>query len=68
MKTLSGLFLALVIAGGLNAQYRGFMTSSPGNVVFPGIPSGYSGVVRSPASVVYPGGGGPRKNRAAWRR
>jgi hypothetical protein len=66
MRTLGGLCLALVIAGGLFAQGRGgggqpFMTGAPGNVVYPGGTSANNPfITRVTPNVVYPGGGGPR--------
>ena len=67
MRILGKVFLALLVATGLFAQYRtGFsgaaprMTGSFGSVVFPGGTPATSGVQRSFGSVVFPGGGGPQ--------
>jgi hypothetical protein len=64
MRTLGGLFVALLFAGGLSAQYRGnfqvSVTGGPGNAVFPGgTAANNPGLVRITPNVVYPGGGGP---------
>jgi hypothetical protein len=65
MRTLGGLFFAVLFAGGLSAQYRGntqpFVTGGAGNAVLPGGTSANNpGLKRVPPNVVYPGGGGPR--------
>ncbi len=63
MKTLGGFGIALLLASGLSAQYRGGVINARpilqggfGNVVFPG------GAPPQPGfgNVVFPGGGGPR--------
>lgn len=67
MRTLGGLSIALLLAGGVFAQ-RGnynniqpFLTGGFGNVVFPGGTSAtVPGLQRFNPNVVYPGGGGPR--------
>jgi hypothetical protein len=65
MRTLGGLFLAVLFAGGLSAQYRGhiqpFVIGGTGNAVFPGGTSANNpGLTRVNPGVAYPGGGGPR--------
>ena len=64
MRTLGGLFVALLFAGGLSAQYRGnvnlSVTGGPGNAVFPGgTAANNPGLIRITPNAVYPGGGGP---------
>jgi len=65
MRTLGRLFLVVLFAGGLSAQYRGniqpFVIGGPGNAVFPGGTSANNpGLTRVTPNVAYPGGGGPR--------
>jgi hypothetical protein len=67
MRTLGGLCIALLLAGGLFAQRGNYVNSQPvltggfGNVVYPGgTPATVPGMTRSFGNVVYPGGGGPR--------
>ncbi len=69
MRTLGGLSIALLMAGGLFGQGRGNgwvnptprLTGNFGNVVFPGgTPATYPGVTRSFGNVVFPGGSGPK--------
>lgn len=70
MRTLGGSCIALLLATGLFAQYRGGPVSSQpvvrsgfGSVVFPGgTPATMPGVTRSFGSVVNPGSVGPRIN------
>ena len=64
MRTLTGIGLSLLLAGGLFAQARGsaapFVVGGPGNAVFPaGTPANNPFITRVPSNVVYPGGGGP---------
>jgi len=64
MRTLGGLFVAMLCAGGLQAQYRGnpqpVVTGGAGNAVFPGgTAANNPGLIRITPNVVYPGGGGP---------
>lgn len=66
MRTLGGLSIALLLAGGLFAQrgnygsYQPFLTGGFGNVVYPGGTSAtVPGLQRFTPNVVYPGGGGP---------
>ena len=65
MRTLGGLFVAMLFAGGLAAQYRGriqpIVTGGPGNAVFPGgTAANNPGLIRITPNAIYPGGGGPR--------
>lgn len=63
MKTLGGLSVVLILAGGLYAQNRsGFVRTAPvvrsfPNVVFPGGTSALPGVQRTAPNVLFPGGG-----------
>jgi hypothetical protein len=64
MRTLTGIGLSLVFAGGLFAQAKGgsapFVAGAPGNAVFPaGTSANNPFITRVPSNVVYPGGGGP---------
>jgi hypothetical protein len=64
MRTFGGVFFALILATGLNAQNHGSVTptvtGSFGSVVFPGgTPATTPGATRSFGTVVNPGGGGP---------
>jgi hypothetical protein len=65
MRALEGFCIALLFAAGLCAQNRGgatpFITGGFGSVVHPGgTPANTPGLVRSPANVAFPGGGGPQ--------
>jgi hypothetical protein len=61
MRTLGRFCIALLLAGGLFAQYRGSPAGRFGSVVFPGgTPATMPGVTRNFGSVVNPGSGGPR--------
>src|SRR5512142_1753252 len=67
MRTFNGFFLAVLLAGGLFAQYRPnptptFTNGGFGNVVFPGGTSAIPGVHRNFGNVVFPGTGGPKLN------
>ena len=70
MRALGGLSIALLMAGGLFAQFRGNggfsgatprMTGGFGSVVFPGGTAATApNITRSFGNVAFPGGGGPR--------
>jgi hypothetical protein len=65
MRILGGLFFAVLLAGGLSAQYRGniqpIVIGGAGNAVFPaGTSANNPGLTRVNPGVAYPGGGGPR--------
>lgn len=61
MRTLGGLFVALLLAGALSAQYRGNITGTVGNVLYPaGTPGSSPFITSAGSNVVYPGGGGVR--------